>query len=224
MSSDWVWDPVDWGRKRGFIVRRNPDGSWSFTPDPDWVPPPPDPSKPPPKPLPDQPSGPWGSAAGEGGGFGSGQGSGDGGGPGAGGSMSGPGGNFGGAGEGGEQPHRRDPLILDLDGDGIETINLRSGAFFDHDGDGFAEQTGWVAPDDGVLALDRNGDGIISDGRELFGDQTILTNGTRAANGFEALAELDTNRDGKMYANTPARPWLRVEAEAEDPAGPWMHR
>jgi hypothetical protein len=42
---------------------------------------------------------------------------------------------------------RRDPLVLDLNGDGIETRSLQAGAFFDHDADGCAEQTGWIAPD-----------------------------------------------------------------------------
>ncbi len=94
-----------------------------------------------------------------------------------------------------------DPLILDLDGDGIETISMKDGAYFDHDGNGFAEQTGWSGPDDGLLVWDRNGDGIINDGKELFGDQTILQNGERATNGFQALAEWDDNLDGKIDAN-----------------------
>ncbi len=88
------------------------------------------------------------------------------------------------------------PIILDLDGDGIETRGLKSGAYFDHDGNGFAEQTGWASSDDGLLVLDRNGDGIINDGKELFGDQTILQGGQRAVDGFQALAELDNNADG----------------------------
>ncbi|MBI5212124.1 MAG: hypothetical protein HY957_01975 [Nitrospirae bacterium] len=83
---------------------------------------------------------------------------------------------------------RRDPIMLDLDGDGIETTNVKDGAYFDHDGNGFAEQTGWAASDDGMLVMDRNGDGIINDGKELFGDQTILSDGTRAANGFQMAA------------------------------------
>ncbi|MEW6741049.1 MAG: glucosaminidase domain-containing protein, partial [Nitrospirota bacterium] len=82
---------------------------------------------------------------------------------------------------------RRDPLILDLDGDGIETTNVKDGAYFDYDGNGFSEQTGWAGADDGLLVMDRNGDGIINDGKELFGDQTILSNGQRASNGFQAL-------------------------------------
>ncbi|MCA3586398.1 MAG: hypothetical protein IOD03_22390, partial [Methylocystis sp.] len=63
-----------------------------------------------------------------------------------------------------------DPLMLDLDGDGIETGSLsQSSAFFDMDGDGFAEKTAWVDADDGLLALDRDGDGRINDSGELFG-------------------------------------------------------
>jgi len=105
---------------------------------------------------------------------------------------------------------RRDPLILDLDGDGVETTTVESHTAFDYDGDGFAEFTGWVAQHDGLLVVDRNADGIINDGRELFGDQTILRNGTRAADGFQALAEFDENHDGKIDANDAAFAQLRV--------------
>jgi hypothetical protein len=115
--------------------------------------------------------------------------------PGDGGSMSGPGAGFGAAGAGADPPPPPDPLVLDLNGDGIKTTNVKAGAFFDHDGNGFAEQTGWVDPHDGLLVMDRNRDGIINDGRELFSTNTILQNGTRAANGFQALAELDSNHD-----------------------------
>jgi hypothetical protein len=50
---------------------------------------------------------------------------------------------------------KKDPLVLDLDGDGIETISRELDISFDHNRNGFAEQTGWLAPDDGFLALDR---------------------------------------------------------------------
>lgn len=105
---------------------------------------------------------------------------------------------------------RRDPLILDLNGDGIKTTNLKGGSFFDHNRDGFAELTGWVDPNDGLLVMDRNGDGIINDGTELFGDQTFLRNGARAGNGFQALAELNTTYDGKIDAQDEAFSQLRV--------------
>ena len=107
-------------------------------------------------------------------------------------------------------PPRRDPLILDLDGDGIETVASTNGAYFDHDGNGFAERTGWAGSDDGLLVLDRNSDGIINNGTELFGDQTILQNGQTASNGFQALAEFDVNSDGRIDANDAVYTQLKI--------------
>ena len=97
---------------------------------------------------------------------------------------------------------RYDPLTLDLDGDGLETvgINTASPILFDHDGDGIRTGTGWVKPDDGFLVLDRNGNGTIDSGRELFGDSTLLAGGGTAADGFAALAAEDTNADGRVDA------------------------
>lgn len=109
---------------------------------------------------------------------------------------------------------RYDPLTLDLDGDGIETLSEGSGAFFDHANDGFAESSGWVAPDDGLLVRDLNGNGTIDSGRELFGDQTLLSGGSLAANGFAALADIDSNADGKVDANDSAWGELRVWRDA----------
>ena len=102
------------------------------------------------------------------------------------------------------------PLILDLDGNGVETLDMASGVYFDHDGNGFAQQSGWVHPKDGLLVLDRNGNGLIDDGSELFGNNTLLSNGAYAVNGFEALAELDANGDGVIDANDAAFGDLRV--------------
>ncbi|WP_169151108.1 calcium-binding protein [Azoarcus sp. TTM-91] len=107
------------------------------------------------------------------------------------------------------------PLILDLDGDGVETTSLTNGVFFDHDGNGFAEQSGWVGKDDGLLVLDRNGNGSIDGGSELFGNNTTLANGNKAANGFAALRELDSNLDGVIDANDAAYASLRVWKDAD---------
>jgi trimeric autotransporter adhesin len=90
----------------------------------------------------------------------------------------------------------RSPLVLDLDGDGIETLGLDSGVNFDHDKNGFAEATGWVAPDDGLLVLDRNADGEINNGGELFGNSTGNATTGIFSNGFAALSTLDSNQDG----------------------------
>ena len=109
-----------------------------------------------------------------------------------------------------------DPLILDLDGDGIETRGLDPDrpVFFDHNGDGVRTHTGWVAPDDGFLVLDRNGNGLIDDGTELFGDSTPLPDGSRAINGFHALAHEDTNNDGRVDAADLRFADLRVQYAA----------
>jgi Ca2+-binding EF-hand superfamily protein len=66
------------------------------------------------------------------------------------------------------------------------------------DNNSFAEQSGWVGKDDGLLVFDKNNNGKIDDGSELFGNNTILSNGNKAANGFEALKDLDSNNDGKI--------------------------
>ncbi len=112
----------------------------------------------------------------------------------------------------GNQHYIHDPLALDLDGNGIRTIaaNQFSGSLFDHDGDGIRTASGWVGKEDGLLVYDRNGDGIINNGSELFGDATRLKNGGTAEHGFAALADLDDNGDGKIDAADKAFSSLRV--------------
>ena len=91
---------------------------------------------------------------------------------------------------------RGDPLVLDLDGDGVE-INLSTNAvLFDDNADGRKTGTQWAKADDGMLVRDLNGNGTIDSGRELFGDQTLLPNGSLANNGFLALSALDKDADG----------------------------
>ena len=94
------------------------------------------------------------------------------------------------------------PLILDLEGNGKNLTGLDDGVEFDLDADGKAEKTAWTTVqytfDDAFLCLDRNANGLIDDGSELFGDQ----NG--AANGFDELAKFDQNGDGKLNAKDEA--------------------
>jgi hypothetical protein len=94
----------------------------------------------------------------------------------------------------------RDPLVLDLDGDGLETVGTSAGVLFDHDASGVRRGTGWVRPDDALVVLDRDGNGTIDSGRELFGTQTLMSDGRFAAHGLEALADLDSNGDGVFDA------------------------
>ncbi len=107
---------------------------------------------------------------------------------------------------------RRDPLTFDLDGDGIETVGIdpNNPILFDHDGDGLKTATGWVKADDAFLVLDRNGNGTIDNGTELFGDSTPLLLGGNAADGFAALQDQDTNGDGQVNANDANFSQLRL--------------
>ncbi|MBF0309281.1 MAG: hypothetical protein HQL56_07115 [Magnetococcales bacterium] len=106
-----------------------------------------------------------------------------------------------------------DPVAIDLDGDGLETTSgtyLDDPIFFDHDGDGLSNGTGWVKSDDGWLVLDRNGNGTIDSGLELFGNNTVLTNGFNAPDGFSALREQDSNQDGVITSGDEVFANLRI--------------
>jgi hypothetical protein len=90
-----------------------------------------------------------------------------------------------------------DPLVLDLDGDGIELLGLAAGITFDVNADGVLETTGWVGPDDGLLAMDLDGSGQIEDMSEVFSE---VFNGGNYTDSLAALATLDTNSDQVISA------------------------
>ena len=96
------------------------------------------------------------------------------------------------------------PVVLDLNGDGIQTVNITDGVKFDINNDGKADQTAWVARGDGLLVRDINKDGAINNGSELFGSATSLGNGKTAADGYVAMRALDTNKDGVLDAKDAA--------------------
>ena len=89
-----------------------------------------------------------------------------------------------------QEVQQSDPLVVDLSGDGVRLSSLENGARFDINADGKTDQTAFVQGDDAFLVLDRNRNGRIDNGSEMFGDQ----NG--AVNGFEELRKYDSNRDG----------------------------
>ena len=96
---------------------------------------------------------------------------------------------------------RYDPLVLDMSGNGFNPTSVEDGANFDLDNNGYAERINWVQDDDVLIAVDKNGDGIINNGSELFEDGMLLNNGQLSRNGFEVLAQYDSNGDGIIDSN-----------------------
>ena len=93
-----------------------------------------------------------------------------------------------------DAPETYDLIVIDLNKNGITSTKLNNTVYFDHDNNGFKEATAWIEKDDGLLALDKNGNGKIDNGNELFGDKTVSVGaygytGKTADNGFEALKE-----------------------------------
>jgi len=90
-----------------------------------------------------------------------------------------------------------DPIVIPLHGQ-YTLSGLNDPVAFDINAIGHPQTVGWTAraADAAFLALDRNGNGRIDDGTELFGNVTPLPGGGRAANGFDGLAQYDANGDG----------------------------
>jgi hypothetical protein len=86
-----------------------------------------------------------------------------------------------------------DPLVLDLTGEGLSFSGSKNGRLYDINGDGKLRMTSWIEGDNAAfLALDRNGNGSIDNGGELFGDQH------GAQDGFAELSKFDDNADGTI--------------------------
>jgi hypothetical protein len=79
-----------------------------------------------------------------------------------------------------------DPLVINLDSNPVSVSDQTF--YFDIDCDGVLDEISTLSSGNGFLALDKNGDGIINDGSELFG--------TRSGNGFSDLAAYDEDQNG----------------------------
>lgn len=100
----------------------------------------------------------------------------------------------------------RDPLVINFDGKAAELGSVRFD--FDLDGDGRSESIHGMSGSSGFLAIDRNGDGRINDGRELFG--------TRSGDGFADLAKLDSDQNHWLDEADPAFAELKVWSHGDD--------
>jgi hypothetical protein len=91
------------------------------------------------------------------------------------------------------------PLVVAFDDQRVELTTGGRFAFRP----GSPTATDWPTAVTPWIALDRDGDGRITSGAELFGSDTVLPSGAHASNGFEALAALDGNHDGRIDAADP---------------------
>ena len=99
------------------------------------------------------------------------------------------------------------PLVLDLNGDGVQTLSIDEGVEFDILDTGAKVQTGWVSGEDALLAVD-DGNGKIESRSELFGGEV--------GEGFAKLADYDSNGDGFVDAGDADFGDLQVWQDANE--------
>jgi len=99
-----------------------------------------------------------------------------------------------------------DPLIINIDGD-IPDLS-RDTFSFDLDNDGESDQISKLGSGSGFLALDKNSDGVINQGSELFG--------TLSGNGFEELRKYDEDNNKWIDENDPIFDKLQIWLKNED--------
>lgn len=111
-------------------------------------------------------------------------------------------------------PTNCSPIIIDLTGDGFFLTSAANGVKFDIANTGVPIQIAWTAnANNAFLVLDRNGNGVINSGAELFGNFTPQP-ASAHPNGFLALAQYDSNGDGVIDAKDPIYSQLRLWVDA----------
>ncbi len=100
------------------------------------------------------------------------------------------------------------PVALDLNGDGQVTVTARAGSsrLFNWDDSGFDKSVGWVGSTEGLLFLDRNPNGQVDGGAELFSNSRVID----AAKGLRALDAVDANGDNLINSSDPVFEELRI--------------
>ena len=87
------------------------------------------------------------------------------------------------------------PIVIDLDGAGIETVDAaQSSIMFDIDGDGFADRTSWIGKSEAFLFRDRNRDSVMSGIAEM----SFIDEAAEARSDLDGLRSLDSNGDGMI--------------------------
>lgn len=99
-----------------------------------------------------------------------------------------------------------DPLVLNFDGSAAELTDTKF--YFDIDADGEKDEISTLGSGSGYLALDKNGDGVVNDGSELFGP--------KSGNGFADLSAYDEDKNGWIDENDAIWSKLKIWCKAED--------
>ncbi len=108
-------------------------------------------------------------------------------------------------------PCSASPIIVDLDNDGYKLTSAANGVIFDLEALGFPRRWSWTAADsdEAFLVLDRNNNGRIDNGKELFGNVTDQPS-IPEQNGFNALKPFDLNNDKWIDSDDPIYNRLRL--------------
>lgn len=120
----------------------------------------------------------------------------------------------------GECSDNPSPILINLQNNSAnyQLTSAANGVEFDMNADGVADRMAWTSANTPIafLVLDRNHNGAIDSGLELFGNHTLKSDGSKAAHGFDALADLDggNQSDGKIDSSDQVYGELRLWVDA----------